>query len=236
MHLASVALPFIENVGQYDPQVAFAAPLSGGTAFVTRDGRIVYSLRIPGRERVSAPNPAFARFLLDAKPIKADLREGSTSARDLVGRDLVLTETLVGATPKPRGGEPSPTNVSVFLGDDPSRWHSTVRTWQSVTLGEVYPGITLEFRARGGSVEKVFVLSPGSDPATIRMHIEGVRGLRVQIGRLSPQPSAPESGYRRRLPTSQGLPVQTRSERAIRSRAKAHTASTSNATITADPW
>jgi hypothetical protein len=176
---ASVVVPFIENVGQYDPKVAFAAPLFGGTAFVMRDGSIVYSLPAPRRERIDAQRPALANFLLDANPIKVNLR-----ARSASGRDLVLTETLVGATPKPRGGEPSTTNVSFFLGNDPSRWHRRVRTWQSVSLGEVYPGITLELRARGRTVEKVFTLAPNVPPQNIRVRLSGAERMSLEDGGL----------------------------------------------------
>jgi hypothetical protein len=46
--LAGVHIPFIANAGQTDPAVAYYAQTFAGTVFVTRDGRIVYSL--PGEE------------------------------------------------------------------------------------------------------------------------------------------------------------------------------------------
>src|SRR6266540_7472568 len=42
--LGGVRVPFIANAGQSDPAVAYYAPTFAGTVFVTRDGRIVYSL------------------------------------------------------------------------------------------------------------------------------------------------------------------------------------------------
>src|SRR5438876_11412192 len=45
--LSGVALPFVENVGQSDPRVAYYASTFSGTVFVTHNGELVYAL--PGR-------------------------------------------------------------------------------------------------------------------------------------------------------------------------------------------
>ncbi len=42
--LARVRVPFVENCGQLDERVAFAAPTFFGTVFVTHEGELVYSL------------------------------------------------------------------------------------------------------------------------------------------------------------------------------------------------
>lgn len=46
--VTALHVPFVENSGQTDPVVAFSASTSAGTAFVTRDGKIVHSLRARG--------------------------------------------------------------------------------------------------------------------------------------------------------------------------------------------
>ncbi len=42
--LAPMQVPFVENCGQWDARVAFAAETGFGTVFVTREGQLVYSL------------------------------------------------------------------------------------------------------------------------------------------------------------------------------------------------
>ena len=74
--LARVRVPFVENRGQLDHRVAFSAPTFFGTVFVTRDGKLVYSLP-PARE-VPADGQA-------ARPVQAldpdrDTRFGKTRA------------------------------------------------------------------------------------------------------------------------------------------------------------
>jgi len=61
--LAQIRVPFVENCGQWDERVAFAAKTGFGAVFVTRDGELIYSL--PGdlggwtlTETFAAGNPA----------------------------------------------------------------------------------------------------------------------------------------------------------------------------------
>ncbi|OPY15862.1 MAG: Beta-propeller repeat protein [Syntrophus sp. PtaB.Bin138] len=78
-----------------------------------------------------------------------------------------------------RGEQESQTKVSFFTGNDPSKWHSGLSTYESVNLGEIYEGITLRLRAWGGSVEKFYHVVPGGDPQEIRIRIHGAESLAV---------------------------------------------------------
>ncbi len=159
--LSGLRIPFIGNEGQTDPAVAYYAPTLTGTVFVTRGGRIVYSL--PGKRA------------LDARP-----RGGRTGERQRgTGTGWSLTETAVGGTAHPGAGLRAPSRVSDFRGNDPSRWRSALPTFEAVSLGEVWPRICVELRARGKGVEKLFTVEPGGDPSRIRIRIDGARSLRV---------------------------------------------------------
>ncbi|MGH9367523.1 MAG: hypothetical protein ACRD3M_07600, partial [Thermoanaerobaculia bacterium] len=158
--LSAVHIPFIANSGQTDPAVAYYAPTFAGTVFVTRDGRIVYSL--PGGKASASAG-------------RSPGRTGGWS----------LTETVVGGRARPSGGDRASTRVSYFLGNDPARWRSGLETFEGVSLGEVWPGIELELRAHGKNLEKLFTVQPGADPSRIRMSVAGARLLRTdQAGAL----------------------------------------------------
>jgi hypothetical protein len=79
----------------------------------------------------------------------------------------------------PLGLDPSPTGVSSFIGDDPSKWQANLRTFNEITLGEIYEGIELRLKAFGNSVEKVFTIKAGADPDNIRLQINGSKTLRI---------------------------------------------------------
>ena len=162
-HLAGIRIPFIANAGQTDPAVAYYAPTFAGTVFVTRDGQIVYSL--PGKSAGNEKEP-----------------QGHPRAAASAGWSL--TESPVGATGESRRARPvaqnrAQTQVSYFLGNDPSAWRSGIATYEGVSLGQVWPGVSLSLRAHGKNVEKLFTVEPGAEASRIRMRVSGARSLRT---------------------------------------------------------
>lgn len=102
------------------------------------------------------------------------------------GRSIGIAEELVGASPLEVIGEArTTTRISSFVGDDPSRWHSNVPTYRSVSLGEAYEGIEVMLEAHRNNVEKRFDVAAGADPRAIRLRVDGAEALRVAAdGRL----------------------------------------------------
>lgn len=147
--LAGLTMPFVANVGQADPAVAYYTQTFSGAVFVTQRGQIVYKL----------PNP------LGAVPM------GSLSP--------LVTESLVGGRSLPVAGSPASTRVSSFIGADPSHWRSNVSTYTTVRFVEVYPGVQLELKAYGQAVEKIFTIAPRAMPQRIRMRVQGAQKLTV---------------------------------------------------------
>src|SRR6476659_1860602 len=160
-NLANLVIPFVANSGQADADVAYSAQTFAGAVFITRSGRIVYSLP-PPREPDSPRGEKYA------------LRKKS-SARD----GWSLTEEPVGHRTFPAAGRLATAQVSSFIGNDPQRWRRGLATCESVSLGDVWPGISLELEARGNNMEKIFTVKPGADPSKIRMAVRGARSLRV---------------------------------------------------------
>lgn len=140
-----VSVPFIENKGQYSKEVRFYAKTFGGTVFVNKDGEIVYWL--PNYEEKTA-----------------DMRRGLGDGKEkaVVTGGVALRERLMGADVKEIKGEgASETKVSYFVGSDPSRWRSGLKTYNLVSLGEVYEGVEVKLKAYGKNVEKLFYVKPG---------------------------------------------------------------------------
>jgi hypothetical protein len=158
--VSRVRIPFIGNAGQLDPVVAYYAPTFAGTVYVTRKGQLVYSL--PGEPSASGVKLSGARS-------RSPVSQSSWS----------LTETPLGGRGHPTGSNPTSTGISYFVGNDPSRWRSELPTFEAVSLGEVWPEISLELRAHGKSMEKLFTVEPGGDPSRIRMSVTGAESLRV---------------------------------------------------------
>jgi hypothetical protein len=153
--LAGVRVPFIANQGQVDARVAYYAPTFAGTLFVTQQGELVYAL--------SGPRT-------DAK------REGTRPASS---PGWSLTETLIGGRARPLGQDRSVAGVSTFIGSDPARWRSALPAYDQISLGEVWPGVSVALRARGPSIEKIFTVHPAGSAGRIRVRVAGAQALSV---------------------------------------------------------
>jgi hypothetical protein len=178
--LANIDIPFEENRGQTDAKVAFYARTLAGPLFVTKTGELVWSLPPPDASlRPDKPDklkPPAAHKLLAQDKFVGPPRPSYS-----------VVEKFVGGAAKPSGAKPAATAVSYFHGNDRSKWQYAVFTFNQVSLGEVWPGITVEVAARGKNAEKLFTIAPGADANKIAVEVAGGNlqiavdgGLRVQ--------------------------------------------------------
>ncbi len=93
---------------------------------------------------------------------------------------IVLKEVLENAkVERVKGLERANTKVSYFIGKDKKKWVTNLETFKSISLGEIYEGISLELKAYSNNVEKIFKVEPGADPERIILRVEGGEGLRI---------------------------------------------------------
>ncbi|MFD1711251.1 IPTL-CTERM sorting domain-containing protein [Ottowia flava] len=157
--LGGLGVPFEANTGQWDAGVAYLAKTFAGNVVVMRDGRIVYDL--PGKVLESAA----------AKTSDLPKERQQPTER---GPGWRLSETLVGALPlSPQGQQQAATQVSRFTPQ--GSYHSV--TYQSIQMGQAWPGIALELAARGNNVEKLFHVAPGADARQIQLQVGGAQAL-----------------------------------------------------------
>src|SRR5437899_3068054 len=149
--LSKVSLPFIENLGQTDNKVKFYANTFAGTVFVTNEG-LTYSIPDPSNERSSAK----------------ETRTYSVIQEDFAGKELKIS-----------GVQKSSAGVSYFIGNSKKDWYTDIPTYDTLSLGTLYPGINLDLKAHGKNVEKVFTISPSGDVKDIKVGVSGVQKLKV---------------------------------------------------------
>jgi subtilisin family serine protease len=152
--LSGISIPFVANQGQMAPEVAYYAPIKGGTVYVTRPGNLVYSLTGSGESSDTGPSVEKANR-------------------------WTLTETLVAGTSEllPKGR--STTRMNYFLGNDSKAWQTRVPTYEGLSLGEVWPGVKLSLKAYGDTIEKLFEVGPGTDVGSVRLRLSGATDLSV---------------------------------------------------------
>ena len=115
---------------------------------------------------------------------------GSSSTLYLTDTQLLLDArneaplkmTFVGARLAPRVvGESQQASISNYLvGNDPSRWRTSVPNYGRARYRSVYPGIDLVFYGHDGAdVEYDWIVAPSSDPRRIRLRFDRAARLRV---------------------------------------------------------
>jgi hypothetical protein len=154
-------LPFVPNVGQSDPEVRFQVHTMGGTAFFT-----------PGGMVLSLPNPGGSPTNEGGKPDRsADPTSPSTIVR-------IRFEDARSA-PVIEGLGRLPGIVNYFVGDDPTRWHAHLPTYEAVVYRELYAGIDLRYDGKSGGLKGTYLVEPGADPGAIQLAYGGVDRVAV---------------------------------------------------------
>jgi|GEM_PF-6336090 len=187
--LGNLRIPFVLNEGQMDNRIKFYAKTFTGTVSVTEMGDLVYSATS------SLPTRAWQVGNLPVWP----------AGRRTPNFFTFKEQLKHGMVKEIKPGKETKTKISTFHGSDPLKWKSGLKTYEEVSLGEVYPGIEVKFRAYGNNVEKVFYIQPGADPDHIRMRLSGIRNLKVtgsgelevetEVGRMrSTKPVAYQEG------------------------------------------
>jgi len=95
----------------------------------------------------------------------------------------VLHMTLNGALPAvagPAGEQPLPGTANYLLGNDPSRWQTSVPAFGRVRYSGVYPGVDLVYYGNQRHLEFDFNVAPGVDPRVIQFHFAGARKLQLE--------------------------------------------------------
>jgi hypothetical protein len=171
---ASLAVPFVQNCGQFHGDVRFSADLFAGRFFLTGK-ELVYSLRQRGKAKITHPD----------KPKRDTKLKKNLPGKGLAFREFFVDRKGAKINFKSAGEQKAETVVSYFKGNDPSKWRSGIASYQSISLGEVYPGIEVKLKASDKNVEKIFYVSPQSDVADIKIGVAGVAGLEIdKDGRL----------------------------------------------------
>ncbi len=153
---------FEENRGQTDPRVRFLARGRGYTIFLTGQGSVL-TLRQPAASRRPAA-------------------KSSTSPRTEVNFTTAsVTMNLVGARPDAQveGIDPLLGRVNYFIGNDPAKWRSGVRTYARVKYRSVYQGIDLVYYGSPQALEYDLITAPGADPGAIKIEFQGADNMRL---------------------------------------------------------
>ncbi len=162
------SLVFDENKGQWDNRALFKSSFQGGSLFLQADG-----LRY-----LFVNEEAIADYL--HHPPKPDLPFPVTVESHVIAVDFEGANRKAQVKGSLEYGHYS----NYFLGKDPSRWATGVKSYGMVSYEELYPGIDLEFIGNGNSLKYQYRLKPGADPDAIQLRFRGQEAMVVNDGEL----------------------------------------------------
>ncbi|GAB3341115.1 hypothetical protein GCM10027299_55090 [Larkinella ripae] len=173
---AASAVRFVQNKGQWSPEVLFRAELPGGFLFLKKQSLhyvfydtealdVIHSGRNkPAAARTSAP-PERTEPLVRAHGVEVHL-ENSASTATLESKNRVSE------------------NLNYFLGNESRRWASSVPAFAELVYHDIYPGIDLRVFAYYQTLKYEFLVNPGADPSVIRLRYEGAKTVRAEKEQL----------------------------------------------------
>jgi len=191
-------LAFEINRGQTGAKLKFLSRGSGYTLYLT-GGEAVLALQKPtvgnyqaggwleqppwtmNHHRQATPSLPTG---LSPGPLLADLKSriaSQVTRKTELQLPAVLRLKLVNANSSAKvvGIEELPGKSNYFIGNDHKKWRTNVANYSKVEYKGVYPGMDLVYYGNQRQLEHDFVLSPGADPASIQLAIEGASSLRL---------------------------------------------------------
>lgn len=151
------AVRFIQNKGQWEPQVLFKADIPGGDLYLTQTG-LVYNLRDEYALHQTQHNKADIK--VKAHALFIDWVQPGTQIT-AVGYNQVVTK------------------YNYYLGNNPQRWATSVPGFERVVLRNVFPYIDFEITGVEGGVKTAFIVRQGGVPSRIQLRYRGADGLQL---------------------------------------------------------
>ena len=153
-------LSFEANHGQTDPRVKFLSRTGGYTLFLSGDEAV---LALSEKKTDTKAKTAGRVHTLES-PV-------ATKAGGVLRMKLRNANRAV----KVSGTEELAGTSSYFIGNDPTKWHTSVPTYAKVKYEQIYSGIDLIYYGNQRQLEYDFIVAPGADPHRIGFEVRGAR-------------------------------------------------------------
>ena len=177
----NLPLSFEPNAGQTDARVKFISR-GAGYSLVLTPREAVFTLSRPGG--TAAPHPVNGTGgwrALDAPShhlITPSPHPSLTASRATLRMQLTGIQSSVRLT----GEGTLPGTSSYFIGSDPNKWRTGIKTYRKVRYAGVYPGVDLLYYGNQRQLEYDFLVAPRADPSRISFKFVGTK--RVSIDKM----------------------------------------------------
>ena len=170
-------LEFVENKGQWDKNVSFKGNLNAGAIALKPDGG--YRMLQQNTDDLKAIHEYY--HATNKKEIQNNLQR-----QKLDLRSHVYEMSFLNANPNPQiiSEKPQETYNNYFIDNDPSKWASGCKIFQTVTYKNIYPNIDVRYFTENGKLKYDIIVQPGGNPNQIAMIFDGADDIKLKQGNL----------------------------------------------------
>jgi len=152
---------FVQNLGQWDAQVRFAARTNSGNLFFENNALTVTQL-----------HPQQLQNIYEAK------HEGKPLPNTLIDAAAYrITFVNANSAPEINGLDPYKHYYNYFHGRDPKHWASHVPVYNTLQYKQLYENIDLNFLEENDYFKYEFHIAPGGDPGQIQLRYDGLESI-----------------------------------------------------------
>ncbi|HUP12813.1 MAG TPA: hypothetical protein VM187_11385, partial [Niastella sp.] len=160
------AVEFVENKGQWDNRVRFAAKATAGGIFLHNNGFTILQ-----------------HHPKDWETITNLVHEQRTAKETILGqlkvRSHAYSVAFVNASSNavivPDKSQTTYNNY--FIGNDHRKWASNCKIYGGITVKDIYPGVDVRYYSNNGQMKYDLIVSPGADVSKIVLKYSGVDKL-----------------------------------------------------------
>jgi hypothetical protein len=163
---------FIENKGQWHPDVLYLTRMGGLDVWITK-----YGVNYTFYKIEKSPNAKRAEHL----PSKFDHEMENAT---LLGHRVLLKLQNHNANPLPEGKQKQEGYYNYLIGNDPGKHATYVGLYKEAVVKNVYDGIDLRYYFDKGYLRYDFIVHPGADPSQIKFELEGEFDIYLKNGAL----------------------------------------------------
>ncbi len=187
------AFEFTENKGQWESKIKFKGELPAGDFYLHPNGFTVVQHNTGDLERffhrTHGDVSGTAGVRSNARTVDPNDGHygkpgggGNPPSSPWTVRSHAYQVHFVGAAANPQimPDKPLSTYSNYFIGNDPSKWSSNVKTYTAVLYRNIYPNIDIRYFSENGHLKYDLIVNPGGDVNNIVMRYEGADKLSIK--------------------------------------------------------
>lgn len=167
------SVEFVENKGQWDNRVHFAAKTTAGGIFLHPNGFTI--LQHHPQDWAQVTEAIHERRLAREAILGLSKLRSHAYRVEFVGANAA-------AAIIPDKVQASYNNY--FIGNDPSKWAPNCKIYGGITVKDIYPGIDVRYYSQNGQMKYDLIVAPGADVSKIALRYNGVDKLDVKDKQL----------------------------------------------------